>query len=445
MGRAIAVILLLCSLNLSAQQKLSFRTVDTTTYQQYLRSDWKGLIQMGHDALDQGINYYYLQMRIAYSHFMRQEYRTAIKYYNNALELSSKDPVAHEYLYYCFLYSGRYNDALLQTKYLTTAQKKAMNIVDSSGIVSLGVMYSYASSNAESIQDAIVNDLVVSQNGVQKTTNNFHLPKLSISHNIGQHLVIKHSLSYLQKNEFSYTISSGFFLSPEQIMSQIEYGVSMDITPAQGWTISPGLNYLSLKVPLFAINNYGPSVGRDRQVLEYMNISNRVFSLLVSKELRFFNIGLSYANNNFNTLKANQAGIHSSIYPLANLNLYYTFDLYFQHLQFNEQSDLNYIFNHTLGFKIFKNLWMELSNSMPEKMNLYDVRDDISYNNIEKIASAYSATLIVPVYKANLKFFGYCGYNFNNSYFFPNQELLDPINKHLYNSLIITGGLTWTK
>ena len=119
MGKAIAVILLLCSLSLSAQQKLSFRLVDTTTYQQYLRGDWKGIIQMGNDALNQEINYYYLQMRIAYAHFMRQEYRTAIKYYNNALELSSKDPVAHEYLYYSFLYSGRNNDALLQTKNLT--------------------------------------------------------------------------------------------------------------------------------------------------------------------------------------------------------------------------------------------------------------------------------------------------------------------------------------
>lgn len=445
MGRAIAVIFLLCSLSLSAQQKLSFRVVDTTTYQQYLRGDWKGIIQMGNEALDQEINYYYLQIRIAYAHFMRQEFRTAMKYYRNALEFNSKDPVAHEYLYYCYLYSGRYNDALLQTENLTTAQKKAMDIVDSSGIISLGIMHSYANSNAAGIQDAIVNDLVVAQNGVQKTTNSFHLPKLLLSHNIGKHLVIRHSLSYLHKNEFSYAINSGFFLSPEQIMSQVSYGLSIEITPVQGWTIRPGLNYMSLKVPLYAFNNYGPSVGKDRPVFDYMNISNRVFSLQVNKEFRFFNIGLSYANNNFNKLEANQAGIHSSIYPLSNLNLYYSFNLYFQYLQFNDQSDLNYIFNHTLGFKIFKNLWMELSNSLPEQMNLYDISNDISYNNIEKIASAYSATLIVPVYKANLKLFGVCGYNFNNSYFFPNQELLNPINKHSYNSLIITGGLIWTK
>ncbi|MFC2129720.1 hypothetical protein ACFLQX_02945, partial [Bacteroidota bacterium] len=341
MGRIIIITLLLCSMNLTAQQVLNFRVVDTTTYQQYLRGDWKELIQSGDEALDQGINYYYLQIRIAYAHFMRQEYRTAMKYYNNALEFNSKDHVANEFLYYCYLYSGRSNDALLQTKYLTTAQKKAMNIADSANIVSLGIKYSYASSNAETIQDAIVNDLTVFENGIQKTINNFHLPKLDLSHKIGKHLVINHSLSYLQKNEFSYALNSGFFLSPEQIMSQVEYGLSLEITPAKGWLIRPGFNYLNMKVPLFEFSNYGPSTGRDRPVFSYANITNRIFSFLVSKEFRYFNVGLSYANNNFNMLQTHQAGIHSSIYPLANLNLYYSFDLYLQHLQYNEQSDLN--------------------------------------------------------------------------------------------------------
>lgn len=445
MGRAIAVILLLCSLSLSAQQKLNFRVVDTTTYQQYLRGDWKGIIQMGNDALDQEINYYYLQMRIGYAHFMRQEYRTAIKYYKNALEFNSKDPVAHEYLFYCFLYSGRSNDALLQTKYLTVPQKKAMDISDSSSIVSAGISYTYLTSDAYSIHDDIVNDLTDLQNGFQKTGNSFQLPKLYLSHRLGKHVVLNHALSYLQKNEFSYVINSGIFLSPEQIMTQIEYGVSMEIAPAEGWLIRPGFNYLNMNIPLFALNDYGYNSGRDRAVFEYRSISNRVFSLLVRKEFRFFEAGISYANSNFNALHSHQFGLHSSVYPLANLNLYYTFDLYYQQLNYSDQSEGNVIYHHLLGFKILDNLWMEVSHTLPEQMNFYDISNDISYNNIEKIKSSYAATLIVPLYKPGLKIFGNFGYNSNNSYFFPESDKLNPYNLHTYNSLIITGGLIWTK
>ena len=65
---------------------------------------------------------------MAYAHFSRQNYRTAIKYYKNALKFNEKDPIANEYLYFSYLYSGRYNDALLRIESFTPAQKRALNI-----------------------------------------------------------------------------------------------------------------------------------------------------------------------------------------------------------------------------------------------------------------------------------------------------------------------------
>ncbi len=344
MGRVVFTILIFCSLAVSAQQTMNFRQVDTTTYQQYLRGDWSELLKTGKEGLDQGISYYYLQMRIAYAHYMREEYRAAIKYYKNALEFNSKDPVANEFLYNCYLYSGRSNDALLQTKALSASQKNEIGIPDSSTVISVGVSYSYASSDATSIHEDIVNDLNGVQNGVQKTSNYFHLPSFALSHNVGQHVILNHTISLLKKNEFSYAYNSAFFLSPEQLISQLEYGFSMEITPSEGWLIRPGFNYLNLTVPLFELTAYGPGAGRDRTAYDYVTIKNRAFSLLVSKEFRFFNLGLSYANNNFNTIQTHQAGLHSSIYPLSNMNLYYSFDLYYQGLLFNGESQSNYIF-----------------------------------------------------------------------------------------------------
>jgi len=444
MGRVVFIILLFCSLSLSAQQTMSFVELDTTTYQQYLKGDWKALIKSGKEGMDQGISYYYLQMRIAYAHYMREEYRAAIKHYKNALEFNSSDLTANKFLYYSYLYSGRSNDALVQIKALTADQKESMNLADSSIIVSIGVNYSYATSDATSIHEDIT-EFTPTVSGVQKTSNYFHLPGLDISNRIGNHVILNHSISYLQKNEFSYASNSGLYLSPEQIITQMEYGLSVEIAPGEGCLIRPGLNFLSLTIPIFSTGDYGPSAGRDRSAYDYVNLKNRVLSLMLSKEFRFFNAGLSYVNNDFNEMKSHQAGLHSTVYPLSNLNLYYSLDLYYQHLMFGNESQDNFILHHSLGFKIFKNLWMEISNTLPEQMNFYNIRNDISYNSIEKIGSAYSASIVVPVYKAGLKLFGNFGYNSNNSYFFPDQDLLNPVNKHSYNNFIITGGIKWTK
>lgn len=447
MGRVIFIILFLSSIQSYAQQKLNFRTVDTTTYQQYLRGDWKELIQSGNEALDQGINYYYLQMRIAYAHFSRQSYRRATKYYKNALKFNGKDPTANEYLYYSYLYSGRYNDALLRIESFTPEQKQALNISDEVAFVSFGINYSYASTNASTINDKIIIVLTSElENGVQKTTNSFNAPQIAYSHRIGRNVILNHSLSYLSKNEFSYTIDyATHYLSQEQIAKQFEYGISMEITPVEGWLIKPGINFINLRVPLFETSNYGTGRGTERWVYSYLTLKNRTYSLQLSKEFQYFNLGISYAYNNFNNINTHQLGVHSSIYPLANQNLYYTVDLYLQQLNYNNTSNENYILNQLIGFKIHKNFWMELSGKIPQHMNLFDIRNNISYNNIEMIDKSWNIKGIIPVYKANMKIFAGFGQGYNSSWFFPDGDILNPINKQTYNNYIITGGIKWTK
>ncbi|MCA1746414.1 MAG: hypothetical protein LC655_01860, partial [Bacteroidales bacterium] len=108
MRRLILIILFFCGTAVYGQE-LTFIQVDTTTYNQYLRGDWKELTISGREALDAGIDYYYLQMRMAYAWFSMGRYRQAINYYRNALGHNSGDPIANEYLYYAYKYSRRYN------------------------------------------------------------------------------------------------------------------------------------------------------------------------------------------------------------------------------------------------------------------------------------------------------------------------------------------------
>lgn len=431
---------------LHAQQKPTFITVDTSTYNLYLRGDWDRLAESGREALKLGFDYYYLEMRIAYACFMKGKYRQAEKYYRRALSFNSRDPVANEYLYYSYLNAGKYNDAQVRIKSLTSDQKKAMGISDSSFLVSAGVSFAHAFSNAEGISHQIIDGLVAATDGVQKTTLSYNLPGISLSHRIGRHILADHSGGYLAKNEFSYVISGGIpFLSAEQPVTQLDYGLNLRITPAEGWLIRPGFHYYQMTIPLYEAASYGPMSGRDRVSLIDLKLQERVFSLMLKKDLRLIELGLSYAHNNFMGMNTHQAGFHFELYPLYNLDLYLKSDLYYLQHTAGTRTETEFTSTHVLGSKIFKYLWLELSASLPSGMLFYDMRNSTGYNLPERTLQSFSATAIVPIYKPGLKLFAGAYLYRNESLFFPASDLFNINNATAYSTYLITGGLIWTK
>jgi len=103
----ITVMFLFSGMLLHAQDKKGFAWYDKITYEAYLKGDWKEVITTGKEALREGIDYYYLRMRLGIACFSRKKYQQAIPHFRKALEYSKGDVVALRYLYYSYLYSGR--------------------------------------------------------------------------------------------------------------------------------------------------------------------------------------------------------------------------------------------------------------------------------------------------------------------------------------------------
>lgn len=444
--RRLILILMISGSSLIYGQQLNFLQVDTLTYNQYLREEWPQLIESGKTALENDINYYYLQMRIAYAYFSLEKYRQAIAYYNNALDFSSSDPLASEYLYYSYLYSGRVNDALAMTTRLTNEQRQVMGIDMLKKFVSFGLSHAWSTSDASMLQDAVLAGTSSSEDGVQKASIGVNAPKLELSHRFGKRVILNHSASMIFKNELSYAVvNSVGYLSPEQAIRQFEYGIDADILLAEGLILSPGIGFISTSIPVYLETSYGVSAGRDRTSVGEVTLRNWVEKIYLEKQFTFLDIGLSYVHNNFNLTSTQQLGLHTTIYPMANLNLYFTLDAYGQILRSNGLQKTAFIAKPLLGFRVHKNLWLELSGTLPEQFNFYDVRNAIAFNNIEKTAGTLEAYAIIPMYRKNAKlFFGY-QYRNTNSYFFPENNLLEPYNKLMYNNHLITGGIKWTK
>lgn len=425
-------------------QPLNFIDVDTLTYNQYLREEWKPLIRSGKTALENNIDYYYLHMRIAYAYFSLEKYRSAIVYYKNALEFNEFDPVAREYLYYCYSFSGRRNDALFRSLELTASQMEAMGIDTSGKVISAGVNHAYSFSDITLIRDAFASGITSTVDGVQKAVVFLHAPRLNLAHRAGKRVVINHLASYIYRNEISYVVSQGAaFFSNEQPVSQLEYRIDTEITAAEGFIITPAVHYLYTRIPVYPASSYGLSGGRERPAAYKIELQDWVGSIMIEKQERFADLALSFTYHTFNDTETGQLGVHATAYPLANLNLYLSADIYGQLFKSGEKSGSAYLFKPLIGFKLFDNLWVELSGSLPESYNFYDVRNGIAYNTIEKIANSFEAYGIIPLYNSGLQLvFGY-QYKTMNSYFFPLENKLDPFNKLSYNAHLLTGGIKW--
>ncbi|MCA1747472.1 MAG: hypothetical protein LC655_07220, partial [Bacteroidales bacterium] len=226
---------------------------------------------------------------------------------------------------------------------------------------------------------------------------------------------------------------------------QFEYSGNIEITPVKGWLITPGIHYLNTTLPIYDATSYGYGNGANRTPVSNLEIRNWVTSIQVETKARFFDLGLSFVQHNFNNIGTLQTGIHATAYPMANLNLYLSIDGYAQFHSFNGVTNTEFVIKPLIGMKLHDNFWLEVTGKAPEHYNFYDVRNTIAYNSLEKSASVVEVNGIIPIYRFGMQIF--VGYKYLNhsSWFFPDNDMLNPLNKQIYNSHLITGGIKWTK
>ncbi|RLD59988.1 MAG: hypothetical protein DRJ05_05465, partial [Bacteroidetes bacterium] len=100
---------------------LNFNSVDHETYRFYILKNWDSLLITGHKAIKQNIDYFYLRMRIGTAYYETGNYMKAANNFEKALKFSGTDPTALEYLYYCYLFTNREQDARFLSKRFTVS------------------------------------------------------------------------------------------------------------------------------------------------------------------------------------------------------------------------------------------------------------------------------------------------------------------------------------
>ena len=106
------------------QVVMNFSSLDKQTYELYLDKNWKGLVSLGKNGLENGFDYFYLRMRIGIAYYELANYHQAISHFRKALVFNSKDQFANEYLYYSYLFSGSNADAINLSEKFTPKLKR---------------------------------------------------------------------------------------------------------------------------------------------------------------------------------------------------------------------------------------------------------------------------------------------------------------------------------
>ena len=96
--RIIIILMLAFSSNVIAQD-LSYIQVDSTSYALYSQKQWVNLIEFGEMAVKNGVDYYYLNLRLGIAWYYAKDYYKSQKYFEKALKQDKSSQTANEYLF----------------------------------------------------------------------------------------------------------------------------------------------------------------------------------------------------------------------------------------------------------------------------------------------------------------------------------------------------------
>ncbi len=492
------IFFLLSALSLKAGTKLDFQTVDMLTYRYFEEKKWDSVIVVGKQALKQGFDYYYLRVRMGISCFEKRAYIPAITHLNKAIGFNSGDPVILDYLYRSYLYVNRNEEAqLILDKKLkdkndsTRTRKKVVEQVSFEG--------GYSLSNDKTALQLPPHLLKAIKFGVQEIYGVDDLYGNSFYGNLGLKFKIfkrvRLSLAYNYLN-FSKTMNlkEGHFedhllgivdtvggkkylysfpwvvhdTSFRYNVNQHEahFGVTV-ILPA-GFKILPAFHFIhvadkmnNFTIRLRTIQDTAFRSTVDNTVRTFplthydysfyqkdTSFNNIVIALMITKDYRIFNLGLSGSWSNLNNQTQTQAGVILTYYLLGNLNLYGTSSL----TGFFQGHETRLLISQVLGAKVTPWCWVEGLFYWGNYTNANILNGAVVYNNSDKNDYRIAATLTFLVGN-HLQLSLIYQYFRNESQQQYHILTLSPITGQLneqvqiknnpYNTNTLIGGITW--
>lgn len=431
------------AISVFAQQVKYNENVDKKTYDLFVKSDWEGLREVGENAIESGIDFYFLRMRLGVSFYDEKNYMSSVPHFEKALYFVPGDSIALEYLYYAYLFSGQEAEANLLAGKFTTNLKRKLNYKNNEFFKGI---YSEGGYTVNSDYLGKKNNSLKGNNNLSGTQNVFKdetYLNLSLLHSIGNRVTVFHGYNNIVINstrQFEDNVNGKKEFSSS--VKQNEYYINLGFYLGKGFNLIAALHYLNVKVEDYI----PPSINNPFFNSSTFTSDNNILNLSISKKLGHTELGFTSVFGNINGGKQNQNSFSFVWYPLGNLNIYNVTNLTIHNNKNSDSSDAvaRFIFDEKIGLKLFNKLWAEAVFTSGPVFNYSESNAFIIYNNIDKIKYKAGFNLISPVSdKLELSV----------RYLFLSQEYdvittdLNNISNSKTNNLLIhkiIGGIKWT-
>ena len=375
----IIVLVLLVGLTFPAlsQEKRDFAWYNNETYALYLDHNWNMLIKVGEEALQADHDFFYMRLRLGAAYYGVHQYRTAIHQFNKALKFNGNDPLTIEYLYYSYVFAGRFYDAnLVWEKHkaiLKSRNIKSPNAFITGLYTEGGVKFS--SKNEEGVGNI----------------SNFHI---GVSSQWGARLRLYQGYTRVTQtfSEYVYYSYGGGMGPPRTYVQEIkyrypqnEYFMKADIPLIKGLLIS---------------GSYHTQAFTDSTD---ERINNKGYVIGLKQNNKISEIYLGYAASDINHLSQVQYMAGVTFYPLGSPNLYFQ-ALYTYH---EENQDVNNVYFLKLGGKVANKLWFDGYGSIGGMKNFQELEGFLMYNIPNEINYRWGITGSLYMGKTGKLMIGY--------------------------------------
>lgn len=313
----------------NAQKKLNFVEVDTRSYELFQDKNWPELIRFAGEAREQGIDFFYLQVRTGIAWYNQGKYRNAVPWFLKAYANDNTFDWLQEYVYYSLLLSGRQTEAVKYAPFFSDAVKKKIGFHEI-GITRLAYETGYSfNPDFETLK---TRDFKTEVNlgedyGEGYFMNNYSFHSFDLSHRVAPNFTLNHNLTYIGVNREAVVDWSVQTTAPIRI-NQFQYFINPVWAIGKNLNISPSLNLIFGSGDVYAgYLNRDLTKGYRTTNTTY---SDAVVSTAVWSNYRNFSPGFELSAGSINDSKFTQMSSWITYYPLANAKLYITPRVYFK-------------------------------------------------------------------------------------------------------------------
>lgn len=413
----------------------SYKSMDSITYALFLKQDWKDLLIQGKKSHKEGIDFYYLDVRMGIAYFKQDKMFLAVKMLEKAYSVNPYDTVVQDYLYWAYRYSGLFLESdVFYTKMAKELQDQINLKLHFVSAVALGAV---GNSNPDYDEMLSEKDAI---NGTDSRIfpENFQDYSLGLNHRFSHSTNFFHRVSLLPRSTVLQENIAGRPVNTAYKGNEIRYYA--DATFALGKRVYVDI-YLNLIFGNF--DELDSTIGNSQNGMfantgNTINYNNMVFGASLSRVCYYLkqNLNLSYAN--LNESNQFQAGYSLSVFPLGNTLLVPFGSVQFQHETSDVFDDNRMVYTGGLELNT-KNISLTGYINTGDMKNFASNNASIIYNQNATAINEYGLIFRLHLKKAAFKI-GYSYMNMEDFYF---SEDLNYTSSFNFNQQNIIGGITW--